>query len=69
MTKPSHSVFNKGPDHLAPGLGHPGRFLDSTSDRQLKFSTKQILKNSDVEPKYLPGCPKPGARWSGPFET
>ena len=22
--------FVKGPDHLAPGLGHPGRFLCST---------------------------------------
>ena len=30
---------SKGPDHLAPSLGHPGRFLGSTyRDRQLKFS-------------------------------
>ena len=30
--------LNKGPDHLAPSFGHPGRFLGSTRDRQLKFS-------------------------------
>ena len=24
---------------------------------------------SHVEPKHLPGCPKPGARWSGPFNS
>ena len=30
--------FRKGPDHLAPGLGHLGRFLGSTWNRQLKFS-------------------------------
>ena len=28
----------KGPDHLAPAFGHPGRFLGSTRKRERKFS-------------------------------
>ena len=31
-------LINKEPDHLGPGLGHLGRFLGSTWNRQLKFS-------------------------------
>ena len=34
---PWNKQTNRGPDHLAP-LGHPGRFLVSTWDSQLKFS-------------------------------
>ena len=36
----SHIIRNadKGPDHLGPGLGHLDRFLDSTRNRQHKFS-------------------------------
>ena len=28
--KKTTKKFDKGPDHLAPGLGHPGIFLGST---------------------------------------
>ena len=46
MTKPSHNVFNKGPDHLATGLGHPGRFFDEFA--WLKISAVHLMWNLKI---------------------
>ena len=35
---PPKTLTSEGPDHLGPGLGNLGRFLDSTWDRELWLS-------------------------------
>ena len=51
MPKPSHNYFNKGPDHLATGLGHPGRFFDEFP--WLKISAVHLMWNIKISKNVL----------------